>query len=175
MEAVRTDITLKWIALFVTCAGAYMDLKHQKIPNKLTMPSILLGVLLNNLFKGLDGLAGSLAGIAVGFSFFLLFALGALKAGDVKLYMALGALGGWFFCVEVMVCSVLIGGVVSLCIMITRRQGRDSLRSLWNYGINLLLTRQFHMYKPYSEASYFSFGCCICAGTAVVAIIGSVV
>lgn len=49
MEAVRTDITLKWIALFVTCAGAYMDLKHQKIPNKLTMPSILLGVLLNNL------------------------------------------------------------------------------------------------------------------------------
>lgn len=109
----------------------------------------------------------SILGILMGFVFFLLFALGALKAGDVKLYMAVGALTGWRFCGKVLIYSVLTGGAAALCIMLKNQNGRQSLKCLWNYFVNLFLTRKFYMYKAESGNSYFCFGGCIAAGVTI--------
>lgn len=118
---------------------------------------------MNLLTNGIAGIGDSCLGILLGFSFILLWLLGALKAGDVKLYMAVGALGGWRFALSVMVSSILIGGAAAVCIMLARKSGRRSIKKLWVYACNLFLTREFHTYQS-DDASYFCFGVCIAAG-----------
>lgn len=164
----KTEIVLQAAGLLAACVGGWTDLRYRKIPNRLTMPVMAAGILLNLVLGGLGGMFDSLCGIGLAFAFILLFALGALKAGDVKLYMAVGAVGGWRYVLDVMIFSILIGGIFSFFLMLSRRSGRKKLKNLWNYGVNLLLTHRFYMYEPQEESSYFSFGCCIAAGAAIV-------
>lgn len=154
---------LKVVAVLIACVGAAMDFKTHKILNKLTVPSVLAGLILNLLFGGLAGLCNGFLGALVGFTFIFLWMLGVLKAGDVKLYMAIGALGGWRFGLNTMIFSILIGGIAAFWVMLTRKTGRMALDNLWNYIKNLFLTRRFHTYEGI-ESAYFCFGVCIAAG-----------
>ena len=72
------------------------DLLERKIHNALTIPAFTAGIVFHALFHSAsspwwDGLAG---GFGLGVPFFLLFALGVMGAGDVKLMMTVGAIGG---------------------------------------------------------------------------------
>lgn len=160
-------ISLKVVAFLLACVGGIIDLKVHKIPNKLTFLGMISGILLNLIFGGMNGVLNSLAGIGIGFVTFLLFAIGALKAGDVKLYMAVGAIGGWEFCASAMIASILAGGVVASLVMLARKDSRNGFKHLWNYVLNMIYRRQFYMYQAESESSYFSFGCCIALGTGI--------
>lgn len=151
-------------AVTVACIGGYTDLTQKRIPNRLTFPAMAAGLVLNFLLGGIPAFLDGFMGIVVGFSFFILFALGALKAGDVKLYMAIGALGGWRYGLTVMTVSVLIGGAAAFFIMAAHKNGRSSLGNLWNYFVNMFLRRQFYRYQPSEESSRFCFGWCIAAG-----------
>ena len=157
-------IVLKGVAAAVAATASFSDLKTRKIPNKLTFSAMLLGLVLNLVFFGLKGLAGSFLGILMGFAAFILFAIGALKAGDVKLYMAIGALTGWRFCGYTIVYSIIAGGAAAFVFMILRKSGRTALKNLKNYFLNMFYSRRFYMYQPQEATSYFSFGCCILAG-----------
>lgn len=165
---------LKVVAVLIACVGAAMDFKTHKILNKLTVPSVLAGLILNLLFGGLAGLWNGFLGALVGFTFILLWMLGALKAGDVKLYMAIGALGGWRFGLNTMIFSILIGGVAALGVMLARKTGRIALKNLWNYIKNLFLTRKFHTYEG-TESAYFCFGACIAIGAIAALILPGVI
>lgn len=152
-------------AVLAAGIGAYTDLKDHKIYNKLTMPSILLGMVCHLLTGGLRGLAGSLLGILAGLVFAVFWILGMLKAGDVKLYMVVGAIAGWRFCGYTMVFSVLIGGIAAFFFMVARKTWRVSWKRLREYLFCLWVTRRFVPYEPEEESAYFSFGACIFAGT----------
>ena len=158
---------LKGVAVAVAAAASVTDLKTRKIPNKLTFSAMLAGLVLNLVFFGIRGLVGSFLGILMGFAAFLLFAIGALKAGDVKLYMVVGALTGWRFCGYTMVYSILAGGVAAFFFMLIRKSGRNALKNLKHYFANMFYTRRFYMYQPQDAAAYFSFGCCILVGTVI--------
>lgn len=159
---------MDWIfpvfALAAACAGAWADLKSHKIPNRLTMPAILGGLILRLILCGLPGVLAGLAGFCMGTAFMLLWFLGALKAGDIKLYMAVGVLGGWRLCLNAAVYSILLGGLAGLFIMIGKKSQREALKRLKEYFISLFLTRQFYMYQG-GQSSYFCFGICIAGGT----------
>ena len=150
------------VAVLIAGCGACTDLKYHKIYNKLTMPSILTGMICHLIF---GGLLSSLLGILLGFSAVVFCWMGMLKAGDVKLYMAAGALAGWEFCGYTIVFSILLGGAAATVLMVSRRTGRASLKRVKRYLIHLLYTRQFCPYQPEEESAYFSFGCSIFAGT----------
>jgi len=75
--------------------SAYTDYKHQIIKNIVTIPSCLLGFLLNYLETGTAGLMASLFGCFLLFLLFLVpYLFKQMGAGDVKLVMAIGALMG---------------------------------------------------------------------------------
>lgn len=154
-------------ANLVAFSAAVTDKREHKIYNKLTLPSILLGLLLNLLFFGLSGLGNSLSGFAVGIGFSVFWLLGMLKAGDIKLYMALGALCGWRFCVAAMIASVIVGGAAAVVLLFVRKTWRVTFRRLKLYLLNLYYSRSFQTYQPEEESAYFSFGCCIFAGALI--------
>jgi leader peptidase (prepilin peptidase)/N-methyltransferase len=82
---------------------AFIDFKHQLIPDLLSLPLILLGLIFGWLQAGTPGLWQALLGGAFGFLLFLLTALfyskvrkvEALGGGDIKLMAALGTFSGW--------------------------------------------------------------------------------
>lgn len=161
----------EWIlclaANIASAVGAYTDIREHKIYNKMTIPVIGLGILLNLFFFGFDGLINSFSGLFVGLLFSLFWIIGMLKAGDIKLYMAVGALCGWRFCSQTMISSVLVGGAAAAVLMLFRKSGSAAIQRLKNYFLNLLYTKEFKAYQPEGEDMYFSFGCCILAGTLI--------
>ncbi len=161
----RKLLVLYLTAVLAAACGAATDLTRHKIYNKLTISVMWAGIFMNLFFFGIGGLKNSLLGLGLGSLCILLWILGMLKAGDVKLYMAVGAAAGWKFCGYTVVFSILIGGVCAAGQMVWKKSGRASLRRVGVYLTNLLYTRQFHCYRPESQDAYFSFGSCIFAGT----------
>lgn len=106
------------LVLLVTVA-ALTDVQQGKIPNWLTYPSWVFGLTFAGLAAGWAGLASAGAGWAIGFlPFFLLYLMGGMGGGDVKLMAAVGALKGFPFIVNAMVTSILVGGLIALLIVI---------------------------------------------------------
>src|SRR5262245_17665313 len=75
-----------------TALCAIVDYRTQKIPNWLTMPAAIFGLVYSAIAPGGVGIGWSLAGFAVGLGLLILpWLLGGGGMGDVKMLAALGA------------------------------------------------------------------------------------
>jgi prepilin peptidase CpaA len=104
-------------------AAAAIDVRTRRVPNLLTASLAAAGVAFAVAGIGRLTIAGSIAGIAIGFGLMLpghLF--GATGAGDVKLFAAAGALLGPAATAAAFIYTALAGGV--LAIAIACRRGR---------------------------------------------------
>lgn len=89
------------ILLGVLARLAWIDFKTYRLPNALTLPLILIGLLQSNILS--HSLIASLIGAALGYGVFLAIELGfkslrkidGLGRGDAKLLAAGGAWCGW--------------------------------------------------------------------------------
>ncbi len=113
----KTLIQFTSIGVFTVVALA-TDLKMRKIPNVLTVPSLVLAFAFQIGFGGLAGFKSALAGFGLGFgTLFVLWLIGGGGAGDVKLMGALGAwLGGMmtFYVIVFSTVFVALGSVLIL-------------------------------------------------------------
>ncbi len=120
------DFVVAAALLAALVAITAIDLSHQIIPDVITLPGILAGVVAN-LATGWVSWLESLLGIAVGGGIFLVIILasrGGMGGGDMKLGAMLGAFLGWKLGLVALLLGVLTGGVVALCLLILRRKGR---------------------------------------------------
>jgi prepilin peptidase CpaA len=112
------------VSLF-TALAAVSDLRTRRIPNKLTIPVFLLGLIYQVAFHGWAGLADAGAGFAVGFGIlFVLWLVGGGGGGDVKLMGALGVWLGFRMTLMVLILStafVVLGSVTIIAISLLRR------------------------------------------------------
>jgi prepilin peptidase CpaA len=93
----------------------YYDVRYRRIPNAYVLATLISGVTINTLFGGLSGAVSSLGGCALAFLLiFVLRVFGAMGAGDVKLFTALGAVTGAHLVLPTFVVVVLMGGVIAL-------------------------------------------------------------
>ncbi len=124
--------------IVLAVAAAYTDVRWGKIFNTMTLPFALLGLVLNTVWGGWEGLLLSLGGIAAGFALWLVsnFLGRILGGGDVKLLMAFGALLGPKFMALAFVWGALIGGVLAVAVAI--RQGL-LLKTLKQMGTSIYL------------------------------------
>jgi prepilin peptidase CpaA len=92
------------------------DLRSHRIYNWLTFPAIALGLLIHTVEAGLPGMGFALGGIAVASLSLILFALGAMGAGDVKVKLlgAVGTLMGPHFTAWTLLCTAILGGVLGV-------------------------------------------------------------
>lgn len=118
----------------VTIVLILTDLDHHRIPNRILLPGTAVGFLLLGAGAALEGrLSDVLVGLvaaAVNFSVFFLIALaarGGFGMGDVKLAFLLGLFTGYHGWPRTALASFLaflIGGFVSLVLIVFRRRGR---------------------------------------------------
>jgi prepilin peptidase CpaA len=121
------------------------DLRHQKIPNLVTFPTMVLALVYHTLTTGLNGLLFSAGGLALGLGLFILpYALGGMGAGDVKLMAALGAIVGPHGIIIASILVILTGGVYGLILFaLNPRYTAGLLQRLWTTLKTFLLFRQF--------------------------------
>lgn len=138
------DLVLTVFALTVMVT----DFRWQRIPNVVTYPTMLIGLVLAafSAFPGAVFQAGLLdhlvAAVAVFVLLYPLYSSRAMKAGDVKLLMSVGALKGTVFLFWSFVYGAIVGGVVALVYIGYQRflRGRalqDVLRTFIPYGVSL--------------------------------------
>lgn len=110
---------------------AYYDIRFRRIPNAIVVFVLLTGLVLNTVVGGIQGFLSSIIGCALGFGLmFLLRLFGAMGAGDLKLFAAIGALIGVGLVPQTFLYVVLTGGIVATVYMFRRGRARRTLRRL---------------------------------------------
>lgn len=126
-----------------------MDLRSRRIPNWLTVPGLLLGIVLRAATGGWPGLKSSLLGAGLGLLLLLPFVLlKALGAGDWKLAGALGAFVGPGVLTDLLLASVFVAGVMALGLIIYKRRLGETMRNLAH-----LVASLFSLHMPGPEVS----------------------
>lgn len=124
------------VAMFVSAIAAIQDIKQYRISNHLTYPAILTGLVWHCWNASWSGLTHAGLGIVIPLVvLFPVFLANGFGAGDVKLFMALGAwLGPWSI-VNVMLISLTLNGLISGVILLARQSpSLDTRRCLSMLG-----------------------------------------
>ena len=103
-----------------------IDLEHQIIPDVITLPGIVGGLVVN-LATARVLWVESLLGVAVGGGLFFLIILisgGGMGGGDMKLGAMFGAFLGWKVTLLAIFVAVLIGGTLALALLLTGQMRR---------------------------------------------------
>jgi prepilin peptidase CpaA len=148
--------------------AAATDICSQRIPNWLTFPAIITGVIYHSFTAGIQGCLLSAAGVLLGMAFFLPFYLkGGTGAGDVKL---MGAVGGFLGPVGVFYAflfSSIAGGIYAVLLLLRHGLFKETFMRYW-YMLSMFLVQQTMLYiPPRDEAGMpvLRFGVAIAVGT----------
>ena len=102
--------------------AAWIDGKQLRVPNWLTFPMILAGLVFNTWTDGWEGLGSGLLGMVVGLGCLIwLYAIGGMGAGDVKLMAGVGAWLGWETTFYAFCVSTIVGAVMAVLMVLYRR------------------------------------------------------
>lgn len=128
-------------ALLVPLAAliTYYDVRYRRIPNAFVLAALVGGVSAHAALGGLGGLGTSLGGLAVGFGImFVLHVFGAMGAGDVKLFAAIGAVIGSSLVVPTFLVVLLTGGALAVVTMVRGGFARETLWRVAQIFVGLL-------------------------------------
>jgi prepilin peptidase CpaA len=125
------------------------DWRSRRIPNWLTVPALLAGIVANSLTSGWAGAKESLLGAGLGLGLLLPFVLiRSLGAGDWKLVGALGAFLGPSRLITVLMGTILVAGLMALALIIWKKRVGQTLRNLGHLAASL-----FTLHLPGAEVS----------------------
>jgi prepilin peptidase CpaA len=94
----------------------YYDVRYRRIPNAVVLATLVAGLTVNTAYGGLQGLGISVAGCLMAFvPLLMLHIFGAMGAGDVKLFAAIGSVLGAKLILPTLVLVVLLGGMLAIC------------------------------------------------------------
>lgn len=139
-----------WPTLIAVAIATVTDLRSRRIPNWLVIPFLLLGVGVSVWLQGWHGLGQSAAGMGLGLLIFgILFLLGGMGAGDVKLFAAIGAWIGPHQLFIALILVALTGGILVLGWAVMGRFTGDLLQGT----SDLVLGRKMRKAAPAEEVT----------------------
>jgi prepilin peptidase CpaA len=137
------------LAVALALLAGWTDWRSRRIPNWLTVPGFVIGVLANALLNGVAGLKASLLGAGLGLLLLLPFVfLRSLGAGDWKLAGALGAFVGPAVMADLLMGSIFVAGIMAVGLVIYKRRFMETLRN-----IGRLLAAMLTLHRPSPEVS----------------------
>lgn len=112
------------VITYALLAGSlFYDLRERRIPNFLTFTGVVVGLILQAVLNGREGLLASFLGLGLGLLvLFPLFAVSKFGAGDVKLLAAIGALRGFQFLWRAALLGAVSGGFMAVVALAYHRE-----------------------------------------------------
>src|SRR6266404_6345311 len=111
--------------------GAIKDVRGKRIPNRLTYSGLIAALVVRTGLGGWTELRSGLAGMLfAGGIFFLLFLLGGMGGGDVKLMAAVGAWVGTAQVGILLIMSAIAGGLLATGYVLVHKRMLESLRNM---------------------------------------------
>jgi len=123
--------------------AAFTDVRGGVIPNWLTLPPLVLAPIAHGLADGVRGVLASVLGMLVcALVPMLVFYRGGMHGGDVKLFAALGAVGGLHLGLEAQFLSLVAAAIYALGQLAWNGKLMGSLASSFFLGLNPVLPKR---------------------------------
>ena len=118
--------------------AAWIDGKELRVPNWLTFPMVLTGLIYGTCVGGWQGLGFALLGMCVGLLTMLpIYSVGGMGAGDVKLMAGLGAWLGYEVAFNAFLWTVIVGAIMALIMVAYTGEWKK------HYGNFLIIMTEF--------------------------------
>lgn len=138
MNAQQQQIVFAGASLLCAGLSSIDDVRQRRIPNRVTFPAIVAGLVAHTFAGGWLGLGdAALAGLIAGGVFLIFYLAGGMGAGDVKLMIAIGCLVGLPSVKLVVITTALAGAVLALVISVRHGRLRETL-------LNVIAVLQHH-------------------------------
>src|SRR5215475_8745338 len=117
----------------------YHDVRYRRIPNPIVLATLISGLVMNVTLGGFSGGLNSVGGCLLAFILmFILHVFGAMGAGDVKLFAAIGSLLGAQLVLPTFVVVVLTGGLLALISVVRSRVFTTTMHRVLQVLVGLL-------------------------------------
>ena len=147
----------------------YHDVRYRRIPNAFVLATLISGLTLNIVTGGLNGGLNSLGGCVLAFILmFMLHVFGAMGAGDVKLFAAIGSVIGAQLVLPTFVVVVLTGGVLALVSIVRSGVFTTTMHRVLQIFVGLLPGWQMPKFTvPADRRLTIPYGVAITIGTII--------
>lgn len=117
----------------------YHDVRYRRIPNAFVLATLISGLTLNFALGGFNGALHSIGGCVLAFILmFILHVFGAMGAGDVKLFAAVGSVIGAQLVFPTFLVVVLTGGVLAMVSVLRSGVFRSTMHRVLQILVGLL-------------------------------------
>jgi prepilin peptidase CpaA len=149
----------------------YYDVRYRRIPNVLVLGLLIGGLTLNISFGGLNGALSSLEGFGLAFfPMFLIHLFGAMGAGDVKLFGAVGAVIGVAMVPLTFVLVVMLGAVLAIYTMLRSGTVFSTLHGVLRIFVGIMPGWEMPRFAIPSDRKHtIPYGVAIMLGTLIAA------
>ena len=132
-------ITIAALLVPLAVIITYYDVRYRRIPNAFVLATLASGLIINTIYGGWQGTLASLTGCAIAFALmFMLHIFGAMGAGDVKLFAAVGSLTGTHLVLPTFLVVILTGGALALLLTLRSGAVRTTMQRVLQILVGLL-------------------------------------
>jgi prepilin peptidase CpaA len=148
---------------------SYYDVRYRRIPNAFVLAALISGVAMNTTCGGLNGALSSAGGCVFAFMLmFLLHIFGAMGAGDVKLFAAIGSVTGAHLVLPTFLVVILTGGLLALVSILRSGAVRTTMHRVLQILVGLLPGWQMPRFAvPADRTHTIPYGVAITVGSII--------
>lgn len=162
------DSILHGAVLLLALVAAVTDVRRGLIPNWLTLPVIFGAPIVYGVIDGGAGLMRSLLGLLVcSVVPLLIWYRNGMAAGDVKVFAAIGAVGGIYVGLEAQFLSLVVAAIYALGQLAWNGKLATSLVNSVFIGLNPVLPRRFRRTIPHELMHRIRLGAAIFLGSCI--------
>ena len=147
----------------------YYDVRYRRIPNSFVVATLISGLVMNTTFGGMKGVLSSAGGCVLAFILmFMLHVFGAMGAGDVKLFAAIGSVTGANLVLPTFLVVILTGGLLALVSILRSGAVRATMQRVLQILVGLLPGWQVPRFAvPSDRAHTIPYGVAITIGSVI--------
>lgn len=161
---------MKYCLPALLLSASALDLLYSRIPNLLTYPFMVGGILYHTSMEGLEGFVFSLEGLGLGIALLLVIYLaGGMGAGDVKLMGAIGSFLGPAGVFKAFLISAAIGGLYAVLLIVINGKSGEYMNKIVCSFKYFLFTRTVGVMSPPLNGAVprMRYGVAVAIGTAL--------
>lgn len=168
----ETEPVAHLVVLVVALVAAFTDVRKGLIPNWLTLPALVLGPVGHGLVNGMQGLLASVMGMLLcALVPLIIFYRKGMAGGDVKVFAAIGAVGGMYLGLEVELLALVCASIYAIGQLAWSGRLWQSLANSFFLGLNPVLPKRWRRTMSSALMHRIRLGAAIALGS-VIALLG---